>query len=101
MDRDDRWGELTNGYGDTFDPRPILKLLEHDNVEVEHGWDGWDLLWENLHHQGRVGTASYAAVPDIVGLIARAPSPNHKAYSLLVRIEACRLAGKTRPFLLG
>lgn len=86
----DRWHELTSGYGDAYDPRPALRLAEQGTA----GWDGWDLLWENLHHQGVIGTASYAAVPEIVRMIAASPHASEKAYGLLARIEDCRLQGK-------
>jgi hypothetical protein len=61
MELDDpRWSELEGGDHAPFDPRPsILKL--------EEGHSGaWDELWERLHHQGDVGSASYAAVPLLV-----------------------------------
>jgi hypothetical protein len=95
MPDNDRWHGLTSGYGDAYDPRPALEMARAGLTWG--GWDGWDLLWENLHDQGRIGTASYAAVPEIVGLIQSEPYPNEKAYALLARIESCRLAGKGPP----
>ena len=55
---EDLWSNLTGGYRTPFDPRPLL-------AELEIGQDPhttWDKLWEELHHQGDVGDASYAAV---------------------------------------
>lgn len=93
MDWDDqRWHELTSGYGDAYDPRPALRLAEQGTANP--GWDGWGLLWENLHQQGVIGTASYAAVPEIVRVIVASPQASEKAYGLLARIEDCRLQGK-------
>src|SRR5215469_1203330 len=56
---DKPWTELIGGYRTAFDPRPALHKLE-SNV---HAKEAWHELWEELHHQGDVGEASYAAVP--------------------------------------
>ena len=45
-----------------FDPRPWLTLLETGNDRDAV----WEAFWENLHHQGHVGEASYATVPHLV-----------------------------------
>src|ERR1700733_11200764 len=59
---DNRWSNLTGGYRTAFDPRPLLARLEteHDTAAV------WHELWEELHHQGDLGEASYASVPHLV-----------------------------------
>jgi hypothetical protein len=52
--------QLTGGYGTAYDPKPALNRLGSDRVgAIEE-------LWENLIHQGDIGTASYAAVPALV-----------------------------------
>ena len=51
---------LTSGYRTLYDPFPALHRLKSDRQ------DALDELWENLYHQGDVGTASYAAVPLLV-----------------------------------
>lgn len=59
---DDRWRDLKGGYRMPFDPRPFL-------ARIDSGQDAaaaWHELWEELHHQGDVGEASYAAVPYLV-----------------------------------
>jgi hypothetical protein len=56
MSLDDlRWQELHGGYRVPFDASELLRRLEQ-------GQDIWDELWQELHHQGDVGEASYAAV---------------------------------------
>lgn len=52
--------ELISGYGVPYDPWPILERLGSDHESAI------DELWENLYHQGDVGSASYAAVPKLV-----------------------------------
>ena len=59
---DPRWEALEGGYGIPYDPRPALARLERDS---DLG-PVWAELWENLHHEGEVGEASYASVPHIV-----------------------------------
>jgi hypothetical protein len=57
------WLKKTGGHQMPFDPRPLLKRLETDSDTTEV----WQELWEELHHQGDVGEASYAAVRFLVG----------------------------------
>ena len=59
---DNRWSNLTGGYKTQFDPRPLLARLE-TGQDTTTAWHG---LWEELHHQGDVGDASCAAVPQRV-----------------------------------
>jgi hypothetical protein len=59
---DPRWEGLTGGYRLPYDPRPALRGLEADANRK----DLWDELWNELHHQGDVGEASYAAVVVLV-----------------------------------
>jgi hypothetical protein len=59
---DERWRSLDGGYRIPYDASVALRALEHagDLQPV------WDELWNELHHQGDVGIASYAAVPPLV-----------------------------------
>jgi hypothetical protein len=59
---DPRWEKMSGGYKVPFDPRPLLKKLEKDQDSTET----WSELWNELHHQGDVGEASFAAVPQLV-----------------------------------
>lgn len=69
--------ELISGYGTKYDPFPALERLETDHELAI------DELWENLYHQGDVGSASYAAVPILVqkgelSLVASIEVARHK-----------------------
>jgi len=55
---DPRWRQLRGGYGSPYDPRKALLSLERGTDVLA----AWSELWEELHHQGDVGEASYAAV---------------------------------------
>lgn len=52
--------ELIGGYGVPYDPQPALDRISSDSSAA------LDELWENLYHQGDVGSASYSAVPGLV-----------------------------------
>lgn len=66
-----------------YDPRPLLRQLEAGgNAEA-----AWAKLWEELHHQGDVGEASYAAVPHLVRVQANRPDVNWNMYALISTIE--------------
>ena len=54
--------KLTSGYGTEYDPFPALERLRAGDESALND------LWENLYHQGDVGSASYAAVPILVEL---------------------------------
>jgi hypothetical protein len=87
---DSRWGELEGGYRVPFDPRPLLtKLRTGRRVATS-----WHSLWEELHHQGDVGLASYAAVPHLVRIHRRYRRANWNTYALVAVIELARTAGK-------
>ena len=52
--------ELISGYGIPYDPRNALEqLLNGSESALEE-------LWENLYHQGDIGSASYFSVPQLV-----------------------------------
>ena len=68
-----------------YDPRSALrKLLAGDT-------SAWGELWEELHHQGDVGTASYAAVPIIVHAQDAQRALDWNPFAIVGLIELCRL----------
>jgi hypothetical protein len=80
---DPRWRELQGGYRIPYDASAPLRQLEQ-------GKDVWDELWENLHHQGDVGEASYAATPHLVRIAATLPKRDWNFYGLVATIEVER-----------
>ena len=83
---DERWNDLTGGYKTLFDPRPSLRKLETQQ-EVATAWEE---LWEELHHQGDVGPASYAAVPELVRIHRNAIVAEWNLYAMVAIIELAR-----------
>jgi len=86
---DPRWETLSGGYRIPYNPTPALRRLES-------GEDVWDALWEDLHHQGDIGDASYAAVPHIVRIGKALPKRDWNFYGLVSVIETERHR-KTNP----
>ena len=62
---DEIWQELEGGYRIPYDVSVPLKRLEQTN-DPETIRKIWAELWNELHHQGDVGLASYLAVPQLV-----------------------------------
>jgi len=82
------WASLQGGYRVHYDPRKALRSLAQSR-EVDAVWAE---LWEELHHQGDVGEASYATVPELVGIHAKRGIPDWNTYALVAVIEDARRA---------
>jgi hypothetical protein len=83
---DPRWRQLRGGYGSPYDPRKALLSLER-GTDVSAAWSE---LWGELHHQGDVGEASYAAVPHLVRIHGERDALEYNTYALAVVIERAR-----------
>ncbi len=86
---DARWSNMNGGYGMPFDPRPLIKRLETEG-DTKHVWRE---LWDELHHQGDVGEASYAAVPLLVEGYRKRRGPEWSTYVMVAIIELARKEG--------
>ena len=69
-----------------FDPRPSLQKLESQQDTAA----AWKELWEELHHQGDVADASYAAVPELVRIHRNGSMADWNLYGLVAIIELAR-----------
>ncbi len=86
---DNRWNNLTGGYRMKCDPRPLLTQLESEQTRET----AWHELWEELHHQGDVGEASYASVPHLVGIHRKGGLDAWNTYAIVAIIELARGKG--------
>ena len=86
---DERWQQLKGGYRVPFDPRPLFEKLKsgHDEKKI------WEELWNELHHQGDVGEASYAAVPHLVRIQRDRGSLDWNVFAIVAVIELARKEG--------
>lgn len=73
-----------------LDPRPMLRRLETDEDTSEV----WKELWNELHQQGDVGDASYAAVPYIVQAYRQRGVVEWNTFVIVAVIELARKQGK-------
>lgn len=78
------------GYRTVFNPRHLLHNLE-SNVQVK---EAWHELWGELHHQGDVGDASYAAVPQLVRIHGERKLDDWNTYALVAVIELSSRKGQ-------
>ena len=86
---DNRWNNLAGGYRMKCDSRPLLAELESEqNRET-----AWHELWEELHHQGDVGEASYASVPHLVRIHRKRGIVDWNTYVIVAIIELARGKG--------
>lgn len=85
-----RWLELEHAYGQAEDIPSLLRQL--DTLPPSSGEDApWFLLWSELAHQGDVYSASFAAVPHVVRVLARAPMQADAGYfQFPAWVEICR-----------
>ncbi len=67
---DPKWAEYRGGYR-----RPVSGLAPflEKLLSLEVQEDDWNVLWDDLHHQGDVGEASYAVVPYLAEYAKSAP----------------------------
>lgn len=81
---DPRWNQYCGGYNRAVvDVVPFLqKLQDADMAEAD-----WNILWDDLHHQGDVGEASYAVVPYLAEYARRAPRIAWHAFGLPAVVE--------------
>jgi len=93
MDLDDRiWATLEGGYKIPYNASRPLKKLRDATRQNEFAVIFAE-LWDNLHHQGDVGIASYLAIPQLVSICINKKSLDWNFIGLCVVIENCRLDG--------
>ncbi len=83
---DSRWDGNAGGYGVPYDPRAALRRLATEPGEQA----AWEELWEQLHHQGDVGLASYCAVPALAELSRHWVRAGWHPFALAATIEVER-----------
>ena len=89
------WNKLRHAYGSASDIPDMLRQLErfppHEGCESPPYY----MLWSSLCHQDDVYTASYAALPHIIRVLAIAPTRAHWDFFLLPAcIEIARAKGR-------
>ena len=86
MANEEQWAGLCGGYRTPYDPRNAIGKLREGDAQA-----AWDELWQELHHQGDVGEASYAAVPLLAEVHEARSVPDWNTYAIASTIEEARL----------
>ncbi|WP_382304483.1 hypothetical protein [Herbiconiux sp. UC225_62] len=90
-----RWSELEHAYGNAADVPDLLRQLglapsRSDNDEP------WFTLWSSLAHQDDVYSASFAAVPHVINVMARSPDRvTAPFFNFPAWVEICRVRSDT------
>ncbi|MBF5042006.1 hypothetical protein FGE12_06340 [Aggregicoccus sp. 17bor-14] len=87
---DPKWKTLRGGYRTPYNAAVTLQRMQR-------GAHVWEELWNELHHQGDVDEASYAAVPHLVRIAKGWARRDWNLYGLLSTIEVERHAEDNPP----
>src|SRR5689334_13905130 len=94
MDLDDPiWQDAEGGYRSDYDASILLKRLEasNDKIEIDAIYNE---LWNELHHQGDVGLASYLALPQLARIARQKNLFDWNIVALCATIEQQRHLGE-------
>jgi hypothetical protein len=91
---DSKWQTFNGGYRLPFDASVQLRKLEAGSTDAK---EMWEEFWNELHHQGDVDLASYAAVPQLVRICTEQKLLDWNLFALVAAIEECRTFGKNPP----
>jgi len=87
---DKKWANYRTGYNRQLLDTPLwLQELLGNKFSESH----WDYLWDELHHQGDVGEASYAVVPYLAQYAKATKSTVWHIWGFPVVVELARLDG--------
>lgn len=86
---DPSWKEFEGGYRFPYDASKPLQKLEATEDETAIN-EVFIELWEELHHQGDVGLASYYAVPHLIRIAKEKKILNYNIFGLIAVIETER-----------
>ncbi len=88
---DPRWLQLQHAYGEAGDIPALLKQLA-DIPSSENNNEPWFSIWSALAHQGDVYSASFAAVPHVIAVLASAPlRADFNYFQFPTWVEICRV----------
>jgi hypothetical protein len=86
------WKTLEGGYKILYDASIPLKKLEQAD-DIEEIQKIWTELWNELHHQGDVGIASYLALPQLARIAVNKDLYNWNLLGICSVIEQQRHLG--------
>ena len=90
---DPRWVTYRGGYRVPYDVVPLIQRLQTEGTSEKF----WDVVWQELHHQGDVGEATYAMVPYLVDYQSRQRSIDEQVIHFCVVVELARPENENPP----
>jgi len=86
-----RWADLRTAYGAAADVPDMLRALQSVPNSDDYQDEPWFSIWSALAHQGDVYSASFAAVPHVVNVLAAAPDrAGFDYFAFPTVVEICR-----------
>lgn len=83
---DPKWSSFEGGYRIPYDASiPLLRLEKASSAEEINSL--YAELWQELHHQGDVGLASYFAVPHLIRIAKEKRLLDYNMFGLIATIE--------------
>ena len=83
---DKKWKEFDGGYRTPYDASLPLKRLEQA-ASTDEIKSVFTELWNELHHQGDVGLASYYSIPHLIRIAKEKKIYDYNAFGLVATIE--------------
>jgi hypothetical protein len=91
---DSRWATYRGGYNRApYDVVPLIRRLHREGTSDMF----WELVWDELHHQGDVGEASYALVPYVVEHLSRQRELDDQVFHYCVAVDLAQPENKNPP----
>lgn len=91
---DPRWQHYRSGYNRVkTDITPWIRQL----LSGEFDDSLWSFLWDDLHHQGDLGEASYAVIPYLVEYVKRSGNLNWNVFAFAACVELERTENGNPP----
>ena len=81
------WKTFLGGYRTPYNAAIRLQELDNGSNDLDVLWQEF---WDELHHQGDVDLASYAAVPHLVRICIAREILDWNVFALVACIEECR-----------
>jgi hypothetical protein len=91
---DPRWKSYRSGYNRAdFDTVTLIRELHREGFSESF----WEKVWDDLHHQGDVGEASYAIVPYLVEYQSTQSELDEQLFHFTAVVELARTEGANPP----
>jgi hypothetical protein len=88
-----RWATYRGGYRAPYNVVPLIQRLQREGTSEKF----WEVVWQELHHQGDVGEATYAAVPYLVDHQSHQRGIDDQVFHFCAIVELARPENENPP----